>query len=259
MKFIRFIHGDTVQYGVLNENTIDVIEGDIFSNWSYTDEKLPFNNVTLVAPFEPKHIIGIGANYVAKEDELDNVSQPEIPVFFFKPVSSVIGPEAEIVIPDRIEQVKFESELAIVIGKEAKNVEEEDVLDHVFGYTVTNDVTAPQFFREDGHWMVGKSFDTFTPLGPAIETELDPFQVVVKARLNGEEKQHSGTDLMIVPIRKMISYLSKVMTLSQGDVILTGSPVGAELVNAGDVIECEIKEIGVLRNTFVLAKEKVSQ
>lgn len=259
MKFIRFTKEDETYYGVLNEKIINVIEGEIFTNWSYTGEKLSINEVQLLVPFEPKHIIGIGANYVASKEDLATTQQPEIPVFFFKPTTSVIGPEAEIVIPEGIDQVKFESELAIIIGKDAKDVAEEDVLDYVFGYTVTNDVTAPQFFREDGHWMVGKSFDTFTPLGPAIETELDPLKVVVKARLNGEEKQYCPTELMIVPIRRMISYLSKVMTLSKGDVILTGSPVGAELVNKGDVIECEIEEIGVLRNTFVLAKEKVKQ
>ena len=209
--------------------------------------------MTLLAPVEPNQIIGIGANYVSKKADLPS-ELPEIPVFFFKPTSSVIGPEADIVIPEGIDQVKFESELAIVIGKEAKNVPESEVLDYVFGYTVGNDVTAPQFFHQDGHWTIGKSFDTFTPLGPVIETELDPFQVNVEAKLNGVEKQNSETELMIIPIRKMISYLSTVMTLKPGDVILTGSPVGAEFVGAGEVIECEIKEIGTLRNTFVAAK-----
>jgi 2-keto-4-pentenoate hydratase/2-oxohepta-3-ene-1,7-dioic acid hydratase in catechol pathway len=130
------------------------------------------------------------------------------------------------------------------------------VLDYVFGYTVGNDVTAPQFFHQDGHWTIGKSFDTFTPLGPVIETELDPLAVKVEARLNGVEKQNSATELMIIPIRRMVSYLTKVMTLKPGDVILTGSPIGAEFVGAGDTIECKIKEIGTLRNSFVLAKEQ---
>lgn len=144
------------------------------------------------------------------------------------------------------------------MGKTAKNVPEDEVLDYVFGYTVGNDVTAPQFFHQDGHWTIGKSFDTFTPLGPVIETELDPLAVKVEARLNGIEKQNSATELMIIPIKRMVSYLTKVMTLQPGDVILTGSPVGAEFVNAGDVIECEIKGIGTLRNSFVMAKERSS-
>ena len=254
MKFARFkVEGSEVYQGVLTEDTMKVIEGDLFGDWAYTGETFSVSEVTLLAPVEPNQIIGIGANYVSKKADLPS-ELPEIPVFFFKSTSSVIGPEADIVIPEGIDQVKFESELAIVIGKEAKNVPESEVLDYVFGYTVGNDVTAPQFFHQDGHWTIGKSFDTFTPLGPVIETELDPFQVNVEAKLNGVEKQNSETELMIIPIRKMISYLSTVMTLKPGDVILTGSPVGAEFVGAGEVIECEIKEIGSLRNTFVAAK-----
>ena len=254
MKFARFkVEGSEVYQGVLTEDTMKVIEGDLFGDWTYTGETFSVSEVTLLAPVEPNQIIGIGANYVSNKADLPS-ELPEIPVFFFKSTSSVIGPEADIVIPEGIDEVKFESELAIVIGKEAKNVPEAEVLDYVFGYTVGNDVTAPQFFHQDGHWTIGKSFDTFTPLGPVIETELDPFQVNVEAKLNGVEKQNSETELMIIPIRKMISYLSTVMTLKPGDVILTGSPVGAEFVGAGEVIECEIKEIGSLRNTFVAAK-----
>ncbi|MDN3016108.1 fumarylacetoacetate hydrolase family protein [Paenibacillus sp. BSR1-1] len=254
MKFTRFTQGSTVYSGVLTENTIQEIKGDIFGEWEYTGNIFSLADVTLLSPLQPNQIIGIGANYVSKREDLP-AELPEIPVFFFKPTSSVIGPEEEIVIPTGIEQVKFESELAIVIGKEAKNVPESEVLDYVFGYTIGNDVTAPQFFHQDGHWTIGKSFDTFTPLGPVIETELDPFAVKVEAKLNSVEKQNSATELMIIPIRRMLSYLTKVMTLKPGDVILTGSPVGAEFVGAGEIIECEIKEIGTLRNSFVLAKE----
>lgn len=253
MKFARFKVKADVYQGVLTEDTLKVIKGDLFGNWAYTGEMFPVNEVTLLAPLEPNQIIGIGANYVTQKAELPS-ELPEIPVFFFKPTSSVIGPEEDIVIPAGIDQVKFESELAIVIGKEAKNVPESEVLDYVFGYTVGNDVTAPQFFHQDGHWTIGKSFDTFTPLGPVIETELDPFQVSVEAKLNDVEKQNSETALMIIPIRKMLSYLTEVMTLKPGDVILSGSPVGAELVGAGEVIACTINEIGTLRNTFVAAK-----
>jgi len=257
MKFTRFMVGQDSLAGVLEGETIREIKGDIFTSWTYTGNVFSLGEVKLLAPLEPNQVIGIGANYVAKTEDLPS-DLPAIPVFFFKPTSSVIGPEDEIVIPEGIEQVKFESELAVVIGKEAKNVAEEDVLDYVFGYTVGNDVTAPQFFREDGHWTIGKSFDTFTPLGPVIETELDPSTVKVEAKLNGVEKQNSSTELMIISLRKMVSYLTKVMTLKPGDVILTGSPLGAEMVNAGDSIECEIKEIGTLRNSFVTTKSHVS-
>lgn len=255
MKFARFAVNGNVYTGVVMDDVIREIAGDLFRGWEYTGKIFSKQEVVFLAPLVPNEIIGIGANYVAKREDLPN-KLPEIPVFFFKPVSSVIGPDEEIVIPNGIEQVKFESELAVIIGKEAKHVSEEEVLDYVFGYTIANDVTAPQFFHPDGHWTIGKAFDTFTPLGPVIETELDPFAVRVTAKLNGVEKQNSPTELMIISIRKMISYLTNVMTLKPGDVILTGSPVGAELVGPGDVIECEIKEIGTLRNTFVLAKER---
>ncbi|MBS8263147.1 DUF2437 domain-containing protein [Mesobacillus boroniphilus] len=257
MKFARFTVDEKVYSGVVTNDGIQVVSGDIFGNWDYTGDVFSSEEVKFLSPLVPNQIIGIGANFVANKEDLP-ADLPEIPVFFFKPVSSVIGTEEEIVIPAGTEQVKFESELAVVIGKEAKDVPESEVLDYVFGYTIGNDVTAPSFFHQDGHWTIGKSFDTFTPLGPVIETELDPFNIKVKAKLNGTEKQNSPTELMIVPIRKMISYLTKVMTLKPGDVILTGSPVGAELVGAEDVIECKIDEIGTLKNIFTIVKEKTT-
>jgi 2-keto-4-pentenoate hydratase/2-oxohepta-3-ene-1,7-dioic acid hydratase in catechol pathway len=239
---------------MIADGIIREIKGDIFGDWTYTGKVFSANEVKYLAPIVPNQIIGIGANYVSIIEDLPS-ELPEIPVFFFKPTSSVVGPGENIIIPEGIYQVKFESELAIVIGKEAKNVTESEVLDYIFGYTVVNDVTAPQFFHQNGHWTIGKSFDTFTPLGPVIETELDPFQVKVEAKINEVEKQNSPTELMIMSISKMISYLSTVMTLNPGDVILTGSPVGADFVGVGDVVECEIKEIGILRNTIVTVRE----
>ena len=183
MKFARFkVEGSKVYQGVLTEDTMKVIEGDLFGDWAYTGETFSVSEVTLLAPLEPNQIIGIGANYVSNKVDLPS-ELPEIPVFFFKPTSSVIGPEADIVIPEGIDEVKFESELAIVIGKEAKNVPEAEVLDYVFGYTVGNDVTAPQFFHQDGHWTIGKSFDTFTPLGPVLKRSLILFKSKLKLNL----------------------------------------------------------------------------
>lgn len=247
MKFTRFKKDNTVMQGIVTESGIQQIEGNPYGDWKKLDATFNIEEVELLTPFEPRHVIGIGANYVASEEELPN-ELPEIPVFFFKPASSVIPTGEPIVIPNTIDEVKFESELAVVIGKRASNLSEEEVTDYIFGYTVANDVTAPQFFREDGHWTVGKSFDTFTPIGPFVETELNPDTVSVQAFLNGEKKQDSKTTLMIVSMRKMIAYLSKVMTLEPGDVILTGSPLGAVFMKDGDEIICEIPEIGKLRN-----------
>ncbi len=250
MKFARFKYDNEVHSGVVTVEGVKVVKGDIFGDWEYTGTVLQLEQLELLAPIVPNNIIGIGANYVSKKDELPD-RLPEIPVFFFKPASSIIGPDENIIIPDSVNEVKFESELAVVIGKETKNISTENVLDHIFGYTIGNDVTEPQFFHSHGHWTVGKSFDTFTPLGPFIETALDPDEVYVKAEVNGEEKQNSHTDLMIVPLKNMISYLSNVMTLQPGDVILTGSPLGAHFVKDKDTVECKIDGIGTLRNTTV--------
>ncbi|MEH7010448.1 fumarylacetoacetate hydrolase family protein [Neobacillus niacini] len=248
MKFTRFKDSkNNVLLGVVTSDGIKEIKGDIFKEWEYTGKIFSENEVIYVAPLEPNQVIGIGANYVSKIEDLPE-ALPEIPVFFFKSTSTVIGPESTIKIPSDLEKVKFESELAIIIGKEAHHVPESEILDYVFGYTIGNDVTAPQYFHQDGHWTLGKSFDTFTPLGPVIETELDPLNVRVEAYHNGLKKQDSPTNLMIVPIKKMISYLTNIMTLKPGDVILTGSPVGAEFLKEGDIIECKVEAIGTLSN-----------
>ncbi|MBD7937882.1 fumarylacetoacetate hydrolase family protein [Cytobacillus sp. Sa5YUA1] len=256
MKFVRFTINNQLLQGIIENEKIKEISGDIFSEWEETGNYYDQSNVKLVSPIVPNQIIGIGANFVSDKLELPE-ELPEVPVFFFKPVSSVIGPSEEIIIPKGIDQVKFESELAVVIGKETKDVAEEDVFDHIFGYTIGNDVTAPQFFHQDGHWTVGKAFDTFTPLGPVIETELELEETRIRAKLNGQLKQDSSPDLMIISIQKMIAFLSKVMTLRAGDVILTGSPVGAELIGEGDIISCEIESIGQLANTVVRSKAEV--
>jgi len=254
MKFIRFAFNSEILKGVLIDDKVKHITGNIFGEWRYTGKEFAVNEVKLQSPIVPNQIIGIGANYVSTVENLPS-EIPKIPVFFFKPTSSVAGPGENIILPDGADNVKFESELAVIIGKEGRHILETEVLDFIFGYTVANDVTAPQFFHQDGHWTIGKSFDTFTPLGPVIETELNLGEVRVEAKLNGIEKQNSPLDLMIVSISKMISFLSSVMTLKPGDVILTGSPVGAEFIGEGDVIECEIKGIGTLRNQIISVKQ----
>ncbi|UOQ92916.1 fumarylacetoacetate hydrolase family protein [Halobacillus shinanisalinarum] len=257
MKFARFNYNHSEHYGVVTEEGIKAVKGDIFAGWEFTEDTFSLDEVELLAPVLPSKVIGIGANYVGRREDLPE-SVPDLPVFFLKPDSSVIGPEKEVIIPHSIDEIKFESELAVVIGKEASNLSKDEVLDHVFGYTIGNDITAPQFFHDDGHWTVGKSFDTFTPLGPVIETELDPLKINVKADINGVEKQNSSTEHMIVPLKEMVAYLSTVMTLNPGDVILTGSPLGAHLIKAGDVMECKIDEIGTLKNTPVRAQSLIN-
>lgn len=255
MKFARFEDKQQqLRTGVVTPVGLKEIRGDMFGEWTFTGKVFSGDEADLKAPLHPNQVIGIGANYVAEEKKLPE-TLPDIPVFFFKPVSSVIGPDTPIVIPEKIEEVKFESELAVVIGKKMRDVPEAEISDYIFGYTIGNDVTAPQYFRDDGHWTIGKSFDTFTPLGPVIDTELDSDKIRVESSLNGTKKQDSPTSLMIISVNKMVSYLSHVMTLSPGDVILTGSPVGAEFIRDGDQINCNIEQIGMLSNTVTSANK----
>ncbi len=252
MKFARFktSANEVARLAILEQGKLYEIEGDIFTDWKKTGNEYEVSRVHLLAPLIPNTIIGVGKNYVAMgEAKPEHV--PAIPVLFYKPVSSMIGPEDQIMLPSGLEGVKFESELAVVIGKKASKISEEEALDYVFGYTIANDITAPQFFHPDGHWMVGKSFDTFTPIGPYIETELQLAAVNVQAVHNGTLKQDSPLDLMILKIPYLLSYLSNVMTLQPGDVFLSGSPAGADFMAAGDTISCTIDGIGVLTNKVV--------
>lgn len=252
MKLIRFTIAESPQihWGIVEGNQVKPIVGDPFSAWQFSGEQYRLAEVKLKAPVDPRHIIGIGKNYLADNEERPK-TLPEIPVFFYKPVTTVIGPNENIVLPSMVEEVKFESELAVVIGKEAYNISKEQVADHIFGYTVANDVTAFSLFHPDGHWTLGKAADTFTPIGPILTTELDLSAIKIRSILNGKEMQNSGLDKIIIGINEMISYLSNILTLLPGDVILTGAPAGAEFMKAGDAIECIIDGIGTLRNTVV--------
>jgi len=150
---------------------IKEIEGNIYDKWAYTGKSYLKENIKITSPLKPNQIIGVGKNF---SNNLDKVSKEEFenPVLFFKSTSSITGPFDKVYIPDSVEEIKYESELAVVIGREGKNIKEENALNYVFGYTVVNDFTAPQFFHKDGHWFVGKSFDTLLPVGPVIQTEL---------------------------------------------------------------------------------------
>lgn len=251
MKFVRFQSSGhkQIQAGVLTDKGIEVIEGDIFGEWSYTGETVNANAVELRTPFEPNEVIGIGKNFIAAESE--RIPAPSMPILFFKPKTTVVGPNDPIVLPQGIEQVKFESELAVVIGKEARNISEAEVKDAIFGYTITNDLCAAEYFHEEGHWTIGKSFDSFCPVGPVLETDFDADNAVIEAYVNDKQLQNSPVSLMITSIPQMISYISSFMTLKPGDVILTGTPVGADMVGAGDVIDCKIEGLGTLRNQVI--------
>jgi 2-keto-4-pentenoate hydratase/2-oxohepta-3-ene-1,7-dioic acid hydratase in catechol pathway len=198
--------------------------------------------------FHPTKIIAIGLNYLDHAKEL-NMDIPEYPLIFMKPPTAVIGDGEMIIYPPQTQELHYEGELGIVIGKKARNVSVEEAQDCIAGYTCSNDVTARDLQRLDGQWTRSKSFDTFCPLGPRIVKNIDPTNLAITTRVNGVTKQSSNTNQMIFNAYKLVSFISAIMTLLPGDVISTGTPPGVGELQVGDVVEVEIEGIGILRNT----------
>ena len=207
----------------------------------------PPDGATLLTPVVPSKIICVGRNYAEHVKELGNEA-PSEPVIFFKPPSALLAPGGTIVRPAVSQRVDFEGELAIVVGREAKGVKADRWRDYVRGFTCANDVTARDLQKKDVQFTRGKGFDTFLPLGPCIETDLDPSDVRMTTRLNGETRQDGRTSQMMFSLAALFEYITSIMTLVPGDVILTGTPSGVGPLQAGDVVEVEIEGIGVLSN-----------
>jgi 2-keto-4-pentenoate hydratase/2-oxohepta-3-ene-1,7-dioic acid hydratase in catechol pathway len=199
----------------------------------------------LLAPATPTKIVAIGRNYRAHAAELGN-APPKEPLLFLKPPSAIVGPGAAIQLPAESAQVEHEGELGVVLGRRARFVRAEDAMEYVFGLTCANDVTARDLQRSDGQWTRAKGFDTFCPVGPAIVTGLDPGDRTVVTRVDGHERQRGHTKDLTFPIPELVAYVSRVMTLEPGDLLLTGTPAGVSKLEAGDRVEVEIDGIGVL-------------
>ena len=259
-RIARLNYQDTVHYGLLEgEDIVRLIQGDIFGQWAPTEITVPLSQVRLLAPVAPPNVIAIGLNYRKHAIE-SQMAIPERPVIFFKTTTAVCGPGDPIMLPTMApDEVDYECELVMVIGKRAKHVSAEEALDYVLGYTCGNDVSARDCqTRLDAQWARGKSFDTFAPLGPWIETDLDPDNVRVMTRLNGQVMQDSNTADLIFSCRELISYLSDAMTLLPGTVIMTGTPSGVGFarrppvfLKPGDTVEIEIEGIGTLSNPVI--------
>ena len=250
MRIARFSHDDAIRFGIVDGTDLVVLAGDpLFAGFETTGERVPLGEVALLAPVIPRSkVIGIARNYREHAAELGN-EVPAEPMMFLKPNTSVIGPGDAIVRPTQSERTDYEGELAAVIGRVAKNVSVEDALDYVFGYTIGNDVTARDLQKTDGQWARAKGFDTFCPLGPAIETEFTPSgDVRIVTRVNGEVRQDGTLGEMVHSVAEFISYASHAFTLLPGDVILAGTPAGVGPFVAGDIVEVEITGLGVLRN-----------
>ncbi|MGI6713062.1 MAG: fumarylacetoacetate hydrolase family protein [Bacillota bacterium] len=251
MKIVRFIHDNIVSYGVLSHNTIRLIEGSIYEDYQELPVEFNLDQIKLLSPCEPSKIICIGLNYRDHALEV-GLPIPKWPVIFMKPSTAVIGPEQNIIYPTYfVNRVDYEAELGVVIKKKAKNVDEEDALNYVLGYTCANDVTARNLQPKEGQWTAAKSFDTFMPLGPVIATDISPHNLNITCTVNGEIKQKSNTSNFIFPVPYLVSYISKIMTLLPGDVIITGTPSGISPVHSGDIITISIDGIGDLTNKIV--------
>ena len=249
MKICRFYDNiSDKRFGIVENNIIIEIEGTPFDSFTIKDKKHNLDEVKLLAPCVPSKIVAIGLNYKDHADEM-NKKIPDDPMLFLKPSSSVIAHEENIIYPAHMSsRVDYEGELAVIIKKEAKNVNQDDALSYVLGYTCLNDVTARDLQSKDVQFTRAKGFDTFAPIGPWIETTLNPSGLEIKTFLNGELKQHSNTSNLIFAVPKLISFISSVMTLYPGDVISTGTPGGISAMNVGDKVEVKIENIGTLTN-----------
>ena len=252
MRIARFVVDSDPMYGVVDGNDIHVLAGDpFFQGIKTTGVTHQLDDVRLVAPIIPRSkVVGFGRTYWEHATELGN-EVPAEPLMFLKPNTSVVGHGDPVTLPAFSEEVSFEGELAVVIGRICKDVPAEKAADVIFGYTVANDLTARDAQRKDPQWARAKGFDGACPLGPWIETQLaDPDDVGIVTRVNGEVRQDGSTNEMIWSVNDLVARASEAFTLLPGDVILTGTPAGVGLVVEGDNVEIEIEGIGALRSVF---------
>jgi 2-keto-4-pentenoate hydratase/2-oxohepta-3-ene-1,7-dioic acid hydratase in catechol pathway len=247
LRLVRFRHGDRIATGVLDDRTIRVLRGTFFEDPMPSGQEVPLDDVRLLAPVIPSKVVGVARNYPAHAEELGNPIPPE-PMLFLKPATSVIGPEDPIPLPAGTEQVDHEAELAVVIGRLCRGVGEGDAPRYVLGYACANDVTARDWQRTDGQWARAKGSDGFCPIGPWIETQLDPADLAVTGRVNGTVRQSGRTSHMVHSVPALVAYISRTITLLPGDVVLTGTPPGVGPIAPGDRVEVEVEGIGILAN-----------
>jgi 2-keto-4-pentenoate hydratase/2-oxohepta-3-ene-1,7-dioic acid hydratase in catechol pathway len=262
VRIARFTTGEDPRYAVVEgeegSQTLAVISGDpLFQTVQLTGERLPLDDaVRLLAPVIPRSkVVAVGKNYadhVAEMAALGGGEAPKEPLLFFKPNTSVIGPGDPIVLPRQSQNVHYEGELAIVIGRLCKDVPVERVSEVVLGYTIANDVTARDLQKSDGQWARAKGFDTFCPLGPYLVTDIDVSDLKLNTRLNGTTVQDGRTSQLIHNIASIVTYVTAAFTMLPGDVILTGTPAGVGPMVAGDRVEVEIEGLGTLSNPVVM-------
>jgi len=251
MRIARVARPDGPAFGLVQGEYVLLIDGHPFGQFTLTDQVAPLEKVRLLAPIIPSKIFCVGQNYAAHAAELGHEVPPE-PLIFSKPATAVIGPGDDIRLPALSQRVDHEAELAVVIGRLTRKVSVADALDAVLGYTCANDVTARDLQQRDGQWTRAKGFDTFCPLGPWIETELDVAAgLVVRCLVNGDVRQDATTADIIFDVPTLVSFCAAFATLLPGDVILTGTPAGVGPILAGDRVDVEVEGIGTLANSVV--------
>jgi 2-keto-4-pentenoate hydratase/2-oxohepta-3-ene-1,7-dioic acid hydratase in catechol pathway len=250
MIIARFEYRKEIRYGLVERNQVRVLQGELFGHYTLGTDRLPLEELKLLAPCQPSKIVAVGVNYRSHAIEMGK-ELPASPLLFLKPSSAVLDPGGEIRYPAMTQRVDYEAELAVVIGKTAKAIRPQEADKVVLGYTCFNDVTARDLQKLDGQWTRAKGFDTFAPFGPWIVTDLDPQKLLIESYLNGKRCQSGNTADLIFPVRELVSFISQVMTLHPGDLIATGTPSGIGPMKPGDRIEIVIEGIGRLKNTVV--------
>jgi len=248
MKIIRVAHGGEARFGIVEGDRVFAVKGSVFGGFGKGEELGLLSAQKLLAPMLASKVVALGLNYADHAREMKQPI-PSQPILFLKPSTSVIGPGDQIVYPEMSKRVDYEAELAIVIKAPARNVPVERAEEVILGYTCLNDVTARDLQVKDGQWTRAKSFDTFCPIGPWIETELDTKKLRVRAMLNDQAVQDSDTEQLIFKVPEIVSFVSRVMTLLPGDIIATGTPPGVGPMQKGDRIVVEVEGIGRLENT----------
>lgn len=248
MRIIRFkTKNDEVQFGWIYQEKVGLIQGDPFGEYRRFEPTMLLSDLELLLPCQPSKIIAVGRNYAEHAAEMDN-EVPTYPMIFMKPPSALITNGEPILLPGQSKRVEHEAELTIVVGKVSKNLAQENVKEAIFGYTIANDVTARDLQKTDGQWTRAKGFDTFCPLGPWIDTEFDPSDAMISCHVNQALRQMSSTKDMVFNPEQLMIYISSIMTLLPGDLILTGTPAGVGPLIDGDLVTVHIDGLGTLVN-----------
>ena len=250
MKLARYVCGGRIRYGMLEGDILHELADTPFGRTEMQGRKYDIGEVELLSPVSPQKIVAVGLNYRDHAEEF-GLDLPEEPVLFMKPPTALLAHGGAIVYPEMSRRVDYEAELVLVCGKECRNVAPEKAPDHILGYTCGNDVTARDLQIKDGQWTRAKSFDTFCPLGPFIDTDIDPANLSIELRLNGELRQSSNTARMAFSPAELLSFVSRIMTFLPGDVIMTGTPSGVGEMQPGDTVEVIISGLDPLRNTVI--------